>query len=50
MEDLKEKKVTKTKPLSSYDDSELRERVEQLEQRLAVEKERVTKMWGRMGL
>ena len=50
MEDLKEKKVTKTKPLSSYDDSELRERIEQLEETLAIERQRIAKVWGRMGL
>ena len=50
MEDLKERKVTKTKPLSSYDDSELRERIEELEISLKTASERIAKMWGRMGL
>ena len=50
MENLKEKKVTKTKPSSSYDDSELRERINELEARLEKEEQRIAKMWGRMGL
>ena len=48
MEKLKEKKP-QTKP-KAYNDLELRERIEVLERELAAEKERLNKVYGRMGL
>ena len=48
MEKLKEKK-TITKP-TTYNDLELRERIEQLEAELKAEKARLDKVYGRLGL
>ena len=51
MKDVKEKKETKkAAPKVSYDDSELRERVERLEERLKEELFRIDKIWARLGL
>ena len=48
MEKLKEKK-TITKP-TAYNDLELRVRIEELESQLEIEKARLDKVYGRLGM